>query len=155
MLTGNYLTSCLMQCLNIREGPAELLLTAGTDGHIAFWNFAGALAYAHESEVTPSEIRPLQRFKVHQNTIHCVTLHWHNDQDCLLVTGGDDSSIGITRCTWSATADGLAQVSTTLFPTTIYSNCSRSTRWSFHVRIQLLLPDWRSSILPTTTQSLS
>lgn len=114
MLTGNYLTSCLMQCLNIRQGPAEVLLTAGTDGHVAFWNFADAVAYARGSESAPSEIHPLQRFKVHQNTIHCVRLHWHNHRDCLVITGGDDSSIGITRCIWSEKLSELAEVRTAL-----------------------------------------
>lgn len=116
ILTGNYLTSCLTQCLNIRDGPAENLLTAGTDGHVAFWHFAEALSSAQTSEVSPSEIRPLQRFKVHQNTIHCVKLYRHNDTDYLLITGGDDSSIGITRCTWSGNADEHVEVISTLSP---------------------------------------
>lgn len=42
-------------------------------------------------------------------------LHWLNDQECLLVTGGDDNAIAFTVCAWSAAQD-IPQVNTVIVP---------------------------------------
>lgn len=104
LFTGNYMTSCLTQCLDSREDQDRVIITAGTDGHVAFWPIGSALVAARGVESVKFEPLALKwslRHQIHQSTIHCMTMHWlQGSTDCLLFTGGDDNAIAVTRCTW-------------------------------------------------------
>ncbi|KEQ59200.1 WD40 repeat-like protein, partial [Aureobasidium melanogenum CBS 110374] len=113
LMVGNYLTSCLTQCLHVNTfGQAQSLITAGTDGYVAFFPLrTGSLAVAAE----PSGLKWTHRAKIHQNTIHSMKPHWFDDKTCLLLTGGDDNAVAFTVCAWSA-AQGKPQVNTLIIP---------------------------------------
>ncbi|KAK4508244.1 hypothetical protein PRZ48_001982 [Zasmidium cellare] len=88
---GDYLTSCLTQCLHLNTTSTHLqdsprLLTASTDGHIASWNHSDELQRLSWSS----------RHKIHQNAILALTSCNLPTQSRLLITGGDDNAIGIT-----------------------------------------------------------
>ncbi|KAK6003002.1 hypothetical protein QM012_000847 [Aureobasidium pullulans] len=95
---GNYLTSCLTQCLHIETlNKEQSLITAGTDGHVAFFPLHTEIS----ADTTGlSGLRWTHRAKIHQNTIHSMKLHWLDNKTCLLLTGGDDNAIAFTVCTW-------------------------------------------------------
>jgi WD40 repeat protein len=99
-MVGNYLTSCLTQCLHIETyGQARSLITAGTDGYIAFFPLeSGSVTATTE----PSALKWTFRANVHQNTIHSMKLHWFDNKTCLLVTGGDDNAVAFTIMAWDA-----------------------------------------------------
>ncbi|KAF2172094.1 hypothetical protein M409DRAFT_49843 [Zasmidium cellare ATCC 36951] len=96
LAAGDYLTSCLTQVLHLHPPSTTLqtpttLLTASTDGHITLW---------HHPNPQPTAVDKLEwtyRHKIHQNAI--LALHSCNlpDQSRVLITGGDDNAIGITR----------------------------------------------------------
>ncbi|KAI5265617.1 WD40 repeat-like protein [Aureobasidium subglaciale] len=113
LMVGNYLTSCLTQCLHIENNDkVQSLITAGTDGYIAFYPLENDLS-TRASEV--SALKWTSRANVHQNTIHSMKLHWFNDKTCLLLTGGDDNAIAFSICAWNA-AEKTPQVSTLIIP---------------------------------------
>lgn len=106
---GNYLTSCLTQCLDVDYIGGRTLITAGTDGHVALWptNHKTARCAEVDNSMNPVALRWTLRHKIHQNTIHCLLLHWIvKDRDCVLITTGDDNAFAVTRCTWS---EGLSK----------------------------------------------
>lgn len=115
-MAGNYLTSCLTQCLHVRyTNVSETLITAGTDGHIAFYPLENTARRATPLPATPDELRWVARAKVHQNTIHCMKIHWLSEVTCLVLTGGDDNGLALTLCTWHDT-DGRPKSSTLVVP---------------------------------------
>ncbi|KAK5711621.1 WD repeat-containing protein 6 [Elasticomyces elasticus] len=80
---GGYLTSCLTHVFAIHDA----LMTTATDGHITVWhNEAGELGWTH-------------RHKLHQSSILSTINHTLSDGSTLVITGGDDNGIGITRLT--------------------------------------------------------
>ncbi|KAH0370494.1 WD40 repeat-like protein, partial [Aureobasidium melanogenum] len=110
---GNYLTTCLTQCLHIDTfGQAQSLITAGTDGYVAFFPLHTDLS---ATTTEPSALKWTHRAKIHQNTIHSMRLHWFDDKTCLLLTGGDDNAVAFTVCAWSA-GQGTPQVNTLIIP---------------------------------------
>ncbi|KAH0174407.1 WD40 repeat-like protein, partial [Aureobasidium melanogenum] len=113
LMVGNYLTSCLTQCLHVEAfDQAQSLITAGTDGYVAFFPLKTELS-AIDTE--PSGLKWTHRAKIHQNTIHSMRLHWLDDKTCLLLTGGDDNAVAFTVCAWSA-AQETPQVNTVIVP---------------------------------------
>ncbi|KAI4731339.1 WD40 repeat-like protein, partial [Aureobasidium sp. EXF-10728] len=113
LMSGNYLTSCLTQCLHIETfNQTQSLITAGTDGYVAFFPLeAGPVAAATK----PSALKWVSRAKIHQNTIHSMKLHWFDNKTCLLVTGGDDNAVALSICAWSA-AETTPEVHTVIVP---------------------------------------
>ncbi|KAG9698554.1 WD40 repeat-like protein, partial [Aureobasidium melanogenum] len=110
---GNYLTSCLTQCLHIETfDQTQSLITAGTDGYVAFFPLQTERS-AIKAE--PSGLKWIHRAKIHQNTIHSMKLHWLDDKTCLLLTGGDDNAVAFTVCAWSA-AQETPKVNTVIVP---------------------------------------
>ncbi|KAK3635332.1 WD repeat-containing protein 6 [Elasticomyces elasticus] len=80
---GGYLTSCLTRVFTIHDA----LMTTATDGHITAWhNEAEDLGWTH-------------RHKVHQSSILSMISHTLTDGSTLVITGGDDNGIGLTRVT--------------------------------------------------------
>lgn len=88
LATGDYLTACLTQALHT-DKTNEMLLTTATDGHVAVWTLANA----------GRRLDWTTRHLVHQNAILAVATCELHDGSRLLVTGGDDNAIGITRLT--------------------------------------------------------
>ncbi|KAK5126736.1 hypothetical protein LTR85_009670 [Meristemomyces frigidus] len=85
---GEYLTACLTQALCLPKTDGMLITTA-TDGHIATW----------EQRIAGRGLDWTSRHRVHQNAILAVALRELHDGSHLLITGGDDNAIGITRTT--------------------------------------------------------
>lgn len=96
LATGDYLTSCLTQCLHLYPASphpknAISLMTGSTDGHIALWNHSEAI------EQPWGSLQWTTRHKIHQNAILALVSCNLPDKPLLLITGGDDNAIGITR----------------------------------------------------------
>lgn len=87
---GDYLTSCLTHALRVdNDTSANALITAATDGHLAFWPAVPA---------TPTTTWTT-RHRVHQSAIHALASTTLPDGSALLATGGDDNAIALTRLT--------------------------------------------------------
>jgi WD40 repeat protein len=82
--TGDYLTSCLTQCLRLAPGQMS---TASTDGCVTRWREDG------ESR----RIEWTSRHVLHQNAILSVLRCVGDDGSELCITGGDDNALGISR----------------------------------------------------------
>ncbi|GME28555.1 hypothetical protein GTA08_BOTSDO12933 [Neofusicoccum parvum] len=91
---GTYLTSCLTQTIHL---STSLLLTAGTDGHIAFWPLPSPTTAP--SDADPSDPLPLtfiSRTRLHQSTIKSLAHIALSHTTTLLLTAGDDNAIAFT-----------------------------------------------------------
>lgn len=86
LASGDYLTSCFTQCLHL-ENEGRQLLTASTDGYVATW----VLSNAEDSIAWTS------RHRIHQNAILSLVSHRLKDGSVLIITGGDDNAIGLSR----------------------------------------------------------
>ncbi|KAI5369561.1 Putative WD40/YVTN repeat-like-containing domain superfamily [Septoria linicola] len=90
---SDYLTACLTQCLLLPSTHRSLtsrLLTASTDGHLVTWT------------TTDDSLSWHTRHKVHQSAILSLISHklapsHTSTDDYLLISGGDDNALGITR----------------------------------------------------------
>lgn len=112
-MAGNYLTCCLTQCLHIEtDGQVQSLITAGTDGFVAFFPLESGSAIA---AAEPSALKWTSRASIHQNTIQSMKLHWFDNKTCLLVTGGDDNAVAFTVVEWGA-AGTTPKVDTLIVP---------------------------------------
>lgn len=112
--TGNYLSSCLTQTLELSLKSVNWLVTAGTDGHIAF------LQQDHPDDIGVNEpstsLEWRTRSQTHQNTIHCMASYRLDDHTQLLVTGGDDNALSVTRCDLVQSTYNTAKTSTLTIP---------------------------------------
>lgn len=85
---ADYLTSCLTQVFGTKYDD-HVQWSSATDGHIIRWGV----------DIGKQSVAWTKRHKVHQNSIHqaiCVSL---GGAESLVVTGGDDNAIGLTRIT--------------------------------------------------------
>lgn len=97
---GNYLTSCLTQCLQTDQA----LLTAGTDGYLTRWNLNNLKTLTWH-----------QRHRIHSSSIlSLVSTHALSDGSSFVFTGGDDNAVGITRL--SGREDSGVMASSLLIP---------------------------------------
>ncbi|KAI9706561.1 MAG: hypothetical protein M1836_003568 [Candelina mexicana] len=105
---GTYASSCLTQVYQTTVRDKLSLFTAGTDGFIAYWGLDEILTSASssgkESSLTlpsrgrsPSSATWRCRFRVHQSTVKSMTVVTLIDHSLLIVTGGDDNAVSITR----------------------------------------------------------
>lgn len=128
LLTSTYNTSCLTQVNYLRLGTESFLLTAGTDGHIAFWplaTFTGEqMVVEHgqtvkldaEYDFPEMQISWRKRHQIHQSSIKCMAITCLSEKDAMIATGGDDNSIAITLLSHSTTEPRLPVFSTLLIP---------------------------------------
>jgi WD40 repeat protein len=86
LASGDYLTACLTHTIWIDNSGFEFL-TASTDGHIASWKI----------DQVEKKVLWRDRHKGHQNAIHAVATRKLADGSTILVSGGDDNAIAITR----------------------------------------------------------
>lgn len=85
--TADYFTSCLTHAYWTTDRGDEIF-TAATDGHIARWSLGNKTR----------ELGWVDRHAVHQSAIHeVVQIDVPGSGASLIVTGGDDNAIGITR----------------------------------------------------------
>lgn len=76
-----------------------MLLTAGTDGHLAIWDLSVIDAVigrsprdlAHQDD----QLRPFKVLKLHQNAIKTLITLTLDERHTLVITGGDDNAISI------------------------------------------------------------
>ncbi|KAH7058708.1 WD domain-containing protein [Macrophomina phaseolina] len=100
LYAATYLTSCLTQATRLNT---SLLLTAGTDGHIAFWPLPNPSAFQStpmdaETLVSPDPLPLafLTRKRIHQSTIKSFASHRLSSTLTVLLTAGDDNAIAFT-----------------------------------------------------------
>ena len=86
LASGDYLTACLTDIIRINDSEVEFF-TVSTDGHIASWRMDHV-----EKKVSWGD-----RHQVHQSAIHAATTRKLIDGSTILVSGGDDNAIAITR----------------------------------------------------------
>ncbi|KAL8976580.1 MAG: hypothetical protein Q9205_007438, partial [Flavoplaca limonia] len=93
--TGTYTTHCLTAASYLGPDTSNILCTASSDGHIAFWPMADSLRHISAKRPHVSSTAA-----VHQNSIKSlVTIPLDPaGLDCLIITGGDDGALGMTRC---------------------------------------------------------
>ncbi|CAK1354461.1 unnamed protein product [Cercospora beticola] len=106
--SGDYLTSCLTQCLRMNavslnpENASTIhqarscLFTASTDGHLVQWN----RDHSGQRDLTWQT-----RHKVHQSAVLSlipVDLSSGAGDNLLLISGGDDNALGLTRITFNS-----------------------------------------------------
>ncbi|KAK0790062.1 WD repeat-containing protein 6 [Friedmanniomyces endolithicus] len=91
---GDYLTACLTDVFSpFTTTNEQWLATAATDGHLALWSSK------HTVPKAADELRYTHRHKIHQNAILSVATISLPHDFTLVITGGDDNAIGITRLT--------------------------------------------------------
>jgi WD40 repeat protein len=86
LASGDYLTACLTHSI-WTPGADHNFITAATDGHLAQWRIGQ----------TETALWWADRHKVHQSAIHGVTTRKLSDGSTIVVSGGDDNAIGISR----------------------------------------------------------
>ncbi|KAL8756390.1 MAG: hypothetical protein Q9184_004516 [Pyrenodesmia sp. 2 TL-2023] len=107
--TGTYTTNCLTQILSLPKQTTDpsnqsYLLTASSDGHIAFWPFSSPSLSTNPSSTTA--ISSTHRQPIHQSAIKSLALIPRSlpstcNEPHLLLSAGDDGALGITRLTFS------------------------------------------------------
>ncbi|KAL8799090.1 MAG: hypothetical protein Q9182_006153 [Xanthomendoza sp. 2 TL-2023] len=95
--SGTYTTHCLTASSYLHPHPHKILCTASSNGHIVFWPINDPLQQPPNTPV--QELHYHHGVPVHQNSIKSLfTLPLHpENHDSLIITGGDDGAIGITR----------------------------------------------------------
>lgn len=93
LAAGNYLTSCLTQCLPGADSETSLI-TCSTDGCLGTWR----------TDVEREILEWDHRHQVHQSAILSLVSHELVDGSRLIITGGDDNALGITRMSGSVGA---------------------------------------------------
>jgi len=88
---GHYTSACLTQIAYIHHGDGTILLSAATDGHLAFWADSQS-----SSDERPRKMSCLGTQSLHQSSIKSLSTCKLNDNTSLVVTGGDDNGLGIT-----------------------------------------------------------
>ncbi|KKZ62445.1 hypothetical protein EMCG_03147 [[Emmonsia] crescens] len=107
---GRYTTNCLTQINFSRSGSVLSLITASTDGHIATWGISESLSDIFSladdglkqlpGSKTPTEPRTISwqhQHCIHQSSIKAMEISFPFEGECLIVTGGDDDAISISR----------------------------------------------------------
>jgi len=108
---GSYLNCCITEILHINVGAKEFLVIAATDGHAAF--------YRSDLSSETTNTQALQwclRTKLHQSTVHCACIEYLNQTDALILTGGDDNALSISRIQASAEPESKLSTSVLTIP---------------------------------------
>ena len=117
---GSYTTYCLTQSTHLHLGKTlHGLCTASTDGHLAFWPFPNPppLSQYNNGEPTMPPIQWTKRAPIHQNSIKALDSVPLSPSETLIVTGGDDGAIGLTRVRIpEPSSEGIFDTDTLLLP---------------------------------------
>ncbi|MCJ1390601.1 hypothetical protein MMC18_003462 [Xylographa bjoerkii] len=123
---GTYTSCCLTQIKLFQLGLKPYLLTAGTDGYIAFWpvrtlqeqvesrfnlpeHHSGPSAESFDSDLNWN-----CRYRIHQSSIKCLTFHYLPDGGVIIATGGDDNAVAFTHISCNTGSPNLPICSTLL-----------------------------------------
>ncbi|KAL8649919.1 MAG: hypothetical protein Q9210_004125 [Variospora velana] len=110
--TTTYGTNCLTAIVHlhpvIHRSKHSYLCTASSDGHLAFWP-ADPISTYPPSEPDPDHRNNLpltfsHRHRIHQSTIKCIsaiTVSATAQNEFVVLSGGDDGALGVTRLTFS------------------------------------------------------
>ena len=97
---GSYGSSCITQIKYVRFGKSPYLFTAHIDGYLAAWPLnaqnadQGDLTVGSHAGET-GKIAWTNRFAVHQNAVQSLACIGLNENEVLVITGGDDQAISI------------------------------------------------------------
>lgn len=102
-VSTKYVDRCILK-IHIMSWETKLIvLTMSTDGKLRFFDFTAAVLKIHEdvksgnrSIVNFHDI-PFAEFSLHQSGINCFDLKKMNENEYLLVTGGDDNLLSIVH----------------------------------------------------------
>ncbi|KAI4250111.1 MAG: hypothetical protein L6R40_000283 [Gallowayella cf. fulva] len=94
---GNYTTHCLTASSYLYPDSHQILCTTSSDGQVVFWPVNDPLEPPPVD--TAAEIEFYYGVPVHQNSIKSMLIISLHPQhlDSLIVTGGDDGALGLTR----------------------------------------------------------
>lgn len=113
---GSYTTCCLTQAYHLHLGESlSALCTASTDGHLAFWPLQNTLSNQDASLPTIPPLRCTTRIAIHQSSIKALDSVQLSQSETLIVTGGDDGAIALTRVRIPSSSD-ITTTSTILLP---------------------------------------
>lgn len=79
-----------------------IVLTMNTDGKLRFFDFTDMISKIHEDansgnqNILNFDDIPFAEFSLHQSGINCFDLKDMNENEYLLVTGGDDNLVNVT-----------------------------------------------------------
>jgi WD40 repeat protein len=90
---GQYTSACLMQVKHVIKVDTCYLLTAATDGYLAFWRLSAISDILTLREV---DIEFLSGHKVHQSAVKCLDLSMVDADRFVVATGGDDNAVAVT-----------------------------------------------------------
>ena len=104
------MTSCLTQIQFTILGPRISLITGSTDGHVANWSLPETLdslfsisaqkvtrTQKYQAPLAPLEMTWRSRHCIHQSSIKAMTPVIESDKELLIITGGDDNALSISR----------------------------------------------------------
>ncbi|PGH13554.1 hypothetical protein AJ79_03547 [Helicocarpus griseus UAMH5409] len=107
---GQYRTNCLTQVNFCSSGPRLSLITASTDGHIATWDISESLddifslangnlssLPGSEMPMEPCTITWQHQHRMHQSSIKVMEISPLSQGERLIVAGGDDNAISVSR----------------------------------------------------------
>ena len=123
---GSYTTYCLTQAVHLHDGEMlNALCTTSTDGHVAFWSLPTHLLYSDHDIPQgnlhlPAQINPpmhwTTRSAIHQSSVKALDCVATSESEKLLVTGGDDGAIALTRVVLHQPPNTDYDTSTLLIP---------------------------------------
>lgn len=132
-----YTTNCLTQILALHSDPLDTstpdyLCTASSDGHIAFWPFFQSSFFpVNQTNIQDpvSEgitMKYSHRHNLHQSSIKCMTTTQisTNVNEHLLLTGGDDGALGVTRLIMAKSRSSISDESGHRVPDEPVPTCS-------------------------------
>ncbi|KAF2030325.1 WD domain-containing protein [Setomelanomma holmii] len=121
---GTYFTSCLTQCMFLN---AEVLLTAGTDGHVVVWPRSSTDVLTWQQPV-----------QVHQSSSKAMSSCHAKGSTRLVVSGGDDGSLAVLLLSqmWSSSSPHSLHVNPPVLLSRAHASaitaCAMLTRKSPH-----------------------
>jgi WD40 repeat protein len=125
-----YTTCCLTQVHFLVSSGSIFLATAATDGYITFWDVFESLnkhsvtvedgqvqTHSQTAIPNPGTISWQAQTRLHQSAIKCMTVAQIAEDSFLILTGGDDNALAITRITLGRhLQDGEVHCSVLLLP---------------------------------------
>lgn len=118
------MTNCLTQAKLWVKKSSVSLITAATDGYFTLWDLTDTMESFYDisfstlkakqsfenSSIIPKDIACENRYHVHSNSIKAMDLVPLSDDDALVVTAGDDSSIAVSVLRTRLTTSNLGQI---------------------------------------------
>ncbi|KAE9977637.1 hypothetical protein Vi05172_g5537 [Venturia inaequalis] len=93
---GRYTSACPTQVSYLNQEDRPVIMTAATDGHLAFWKESSTNDSDNDG---PKELACLGTRALHQSAIKSLSTWSLNNDTSLIVTGGDDNGLGISLIT--------------------------------------------------------